>query len=382
MEKGMGHVHTATVPCWPEMNGAEISIAESLFLQPARPYISAPVTVSTSATETDRTLGVHMQIRQWLISRPATAVGYFLGKRPYFHHLKEYVTSIWPSIGEVTAMMNEFFFFMFNTVMDMEDVIEVWIRLRHQPVELWTMEGLRTIASGVGKPLYPDAIMRACTRLNVARVCVILDIKSKLPKHIIIITSDEDGWESPCKVDVDCQLLMSIPTSKSAGREEIRSMDELWLVGGDFNAVRDLSEVCGTSGDIRMAMEEFNACIQSTALHSLPMQGEWYTWHNSSTTSRSLWKQLHRMLINDTWLTRFPTSCYTSLLPQTSDHSPLVLNGDRQMQLGGMFRFDNYLTLSPNFIPSVQNVWQHAIVGVPMYAITRKLKDLKPVFRQ
>ena len=55
-----------------------------------------------------------------------------------------------------------------------------------------------------------------------------------------------------------------------------QSMDELWLVGGDFNAVRDLSEVCGTSGDIRMAMEEFNACIQSTALHSLPMQGEWY----------------------------------------------------------------------------------------------------------
>ncbi|KAL2247967.1 UNVERIFIED_CONTAM: Transposon TX1 uncharacterized protein [Sesamum indicum] len=47
-----------------------------------------------------------------------------------------------------------------------------------------------------------------------------------------------------------------------------------------------------------------------------------------------------------------------------------------------MFRFDNYLTLSPEFIPSVQNIWQQEVIGVPMYAVTRKLKALKPVFRQ
>ena len=59
-----------------------------------------------------------------------------------------------------------------------------------------------------------------------------------------------------------------------------------------------------------------------------------------------------------------------------------MLYGDRQQQLGGIFRSDNYLTLSPDFIPSVQNVWQHDIIGVPMYAIMRKLKALETVFRQ
>ena len=59
------------------------------------------------------------------------------------------------------------------------------------------------MASVVGKPLYLDAITRACTRLNFARVYIMLDIKSKLPKHIIIMTPDEDGGESPCKVDVE-----------------------------------------------------------------------------------------------------------------------------------------------------------------------------------
>ncbi|XP_011074610.1 uncharacterized protein LOC105159297 [Sesamum indicum] len=162
----------------------------------------------------------------------------------------------------------------------------------------------------------------------------------------------------------------------------MQNVDVPWLIGGDFNAVRDLSEVCGASGDIRMAMEEFNCCIQNARLLPLPMQGEWYTWHNCSTNPRNLWKRLDRILINDRWMARFPTSSYTSLTPRTSDHSPLILNGDSQQQFGGMFHFDNYLTLSPEFIPSVQQIWQHNIIGVPIYVVTRKLKALKSVFRE
>ncbi|KAK4383779.1 hypothetical protein Sango_2743300 [Sesamum angolense] len=47
-----------------------------------------------------------------------------------------------------------------------------------------------------------------------------------------------------------------------------------------------------------------------------------------------------------------------------------------------MFRFDNYLALSPGFIAYVQDIWRHHIVGTPMYSTTRKLKALKPIFRQ
>ncbi|XP_011101714.1 uncharacterized protein LOC105179775 [Sesamum indicum] len=474
----------------------------------------------------------------------ATAVGYFLGKRPYFHHLKEFAKSIWPDLKEVTGTNNGFFFFQFKSVVAMEDVNEggpwlyqgqpiilqkwkpgmvlrklqhtevpVWIKIRHLPVELWTEEGLSTVASGVGKPLYSDAITRACTRLDFARVCVMLDVTSNLPKHIIIMTPDEDGGESSCKVDVEyewippkCKSCMTLGHSakecvinkpklvkppiavyipkvgtpyetamsersrnhpredgdttyipsrpprlpdrkisrppqapvvekKREGRESprdatgpsreeraiwnvrglnkrdhqlavrdivaeyrfqflglletrvrfnnaaqiqsfllphwkwymdygssgnrvwiawddnfidinvvqcgmqyihclvniraihesvavtvaygatevidrrelwnaleslaIQCTDIPWLIGGDFNAVRDLSEVCGTSGDIRIAIEDFNAAIQNTGLLPLPMQGEWYTWHNHSATPRNLWKRLDRMLINE-----------------------------------------------------------------------------------
>ncbi|KAL0298919.1 UNVERIFIED_CONTAM: hypothetical protein Sradi_6551700 [Sesamum radiatum] len=113
-----------------------------------------------------------------------TAVGYFLGKRPYFHHLNAYVHSIWPVVREVTATVTGFYFFQFKTEAAMEEVIEggpwlfqgqpivlqkwepsmalrklkytqvpVWIKLRHLPVGLWTTDGLSTVASGIGKPL-------------------------------------------------------------------------------------------------------------------------------------------------------------------------------------------------------------------------------------
>ncbi|KAK4384583.1 hypothetical protein Sango_3046700 [Sesamum angolense] len=77
--------------------------------------------------------------------------------------------------------------------------VPVWIKLRHLPVELWTTDELSTVASGIGRPLYPDAITRACTRLDFARVCVMLNVNSKLPKHIVIMMPNEHGGESACK---------------------------------------------------------------------------------------------------------------------------------------------------------------------------------------
>ncbi|KAK4382251.1 Transposon TX1 uncharacterized protein [Sesamum angolense] len=158
--------------------------------------------------------------------------------------------------------------------------------------------------------------------------------------------------------------------------------NEPWLVGGDFNAVLDLSEVSGASGDIRVAMNEFNDCILQTGLLPLPMQGERFTWHNCSLDGRSLWKRLDRLLVNDIWMERWPNLYYTCLTPRTSDHSPLVLKGDcRNMQVS-LFRFDNYLALSLGFLASVHSIWRHPIVGTRMYSVTRKLKALMPVFRQ
>ncbi|KAL0401453.1 UNVERIFIED_CONTAM: hypothetical protein Slati_4175200 [Sesamum latifolium] len=51
-----------------------------------------------------------------------------------------------------------------------------------------------------------------------------------------------------------------------------------------------------------MTINDFQGCITQTGLISLPMKGEWFTWHNCSSDHRSLWKRLDRVLVNDSWL--------------------------------------------------------------------------------
>ncbi|KAL0457676.1 UNVERIFIED_CONTAM: hypothetical protein Slati_0394800 [Sesamum latifolium] len=72
--------------------------------------------------------------------------------------------------------------------------------------------------------------------------------------------------------------------------------EDAWLVLGDFNTVFDLSEVCGTSGDISTAMGDFRACLMDTGLITVPTHGLCFMWHNCSDGPRSLWKKLDRDL--------------------------------------------------------------------------------------
>ncbi|KAL0427762.1 UNVERIFIED_CONTAM: hypothetical protein Slati_2951000 [Sesamum latifolium] len=156
----------------------------------------------------------------------AMTVGYFLGRKPPFHQVSAYVRFIWHSVKDVMATVNGFFFIQFANCVALEEVIDggpwlfqgqpivlqkrtsglalrkhghtqvpIWVKLRHIPVELWTTDGLSTIASGIGRPLYRDAITKAGTRLDFARVCVMVDFNATLPKHIVMIFSGEDGNE-------------------------------------------------------------------------------------------------------------------------------------------------------------------------------------------
>ncbi|KAK4383832.1 hypothetical protein Sango_3115100 [Sesamum angolense] len=109
----------------------------------------------------------------------STAVGYFLGKRPYFPQLKNFARTNWKGLQHVSVSTSGFFFFRFHSRLAMEDVIE------GGP---WLYQGLSTVASGVGTPLYTDGITKDCSRLDFTRVCVMLNFDSELPKHLVVIS--------------------------------------------------------------------------------------------------------------------------------------------------------------------------------------------------
>ncbi|KAL0286791.1 UNVERIFIED_CONTAM: hypothetical protein Sradi_7139300 [Sesamum radiatum] len=133
--------------------------------------------------------------------------------------------------------------------------------------------------------------------------------------------------------------------------------------------------------DSTSAMSEFRDCITTAALVHLPFTGCQYSWHNCSQGSRSQWKRLDRVLVNEEWLVRWPRSQYICALPSTFDHSPLILSGYDRVREQGIFRFDNFLAKLPGFLVAVSNIWNHRIYGTPMYGVVTKLKALKQTFR-
>ncbi|KAL0413833.1 UNVERIFIED_CONTAM: hypothetical protein Sradi_1585000 [Sesamum radiatum] len=87
--------------------------------------------------------------------------------------------------------------------------VPIWVKLKHIPVVLWTTDGLSTIVSGIGRLLYTDPITKAGTRLDFARVCVMVDFNATLPKYIVMMFSGEDGNEQPYRVDVEYEWISS-----------------------------------------------------------------------------------------------------------------------------------------------------------------------------
>ncbi|KAL0282287.1 UNVERIFIED_CONTAM: hypothetical protein Sradi_7265500 [Sesamum radiatum] len=125
----------------------------------------------------------------------------------------------------------------------------------------------------------------------------------------------------------------------------VTQADDPWCVLGDFNAIVDSSEASGRAVEFGASMAEFRDCISSSALLHLPFTGCPFTWHNCSEGSRSLWKRLDRVLVNETWVVLWPQASY------------------------------------PGFLNSVSSIWRHSIFGTQMFSVVKKLKALKPIFR-
>ncbi|KAL0289806.1 UNVERIFIED_CONTAM: hypothetical protein Sradi_7065400 [Sesamum radiatum] len=220
-----------------KLNTGPVDVVADAFLNSTRKTLRyiAPIKQRNEIVIRPTTSMVEQGSKRWL----STAVDYFLGKKPYFPHLEAFVRSNLRGLESVSANSNGFYFFRFKTVIYMEEVIEggpwlfqgqpivlqsweqgmtlrrrkhtrvpVWIRLKHLPVEYWTDDGLSAVASGVGTPLYTDSITKRCSRLDFARVCVLVDYNAELPKHLVVISPViRDGKETPMRIEVEYEWL-------------------------------------------------------------------------------------------------------------------------------------------------------------------------------
>ncbi|XP_073051331.1 uncharacterized protein [Primulina eburnea] len=93
-----------------------------------------------------------------------------------------------------------------------------------------------------------------------------------------------------------------------------------WLVGGDFNVIRDVSECLGSRGGRLLPMEEFKTFILDSGLIDAGFEGSSFTW-----TNKTIWKRLDRVLVSVDWGDHFSSIRVELLARPVSNHCPLLV---------------------------------------------------------
>jgi hypothetical protein len=106
-----------------------------------------------------------------------------------------------------------------------------------------------------------------------------------------------------------------------------------WILCGDFNVVRQLSEKWGV--DSLNAYElEFDNCLNSLEVTDLNFSGCLFTWNNKSEGSRFIARKLDRVLVNEDWLCNFGRTCVDFSSGGISDHSLAFISVGTMVSFG------------------------------------------------
>lgn len=73
------------------------------------------------------------------------------------------------------------------------DSVPIWVKLSDIPSDLWTDDGLSSIASLVGKPLQMDLLTFEGDKLHFAKVYIEVNLTGELPSEVEVILEDESS---------------------------------------------------------------------------------------------------------------------------------------------------------------------------------------------
>ncbi|MBA0810964.1 hypothetical protein Gohar_002905, partial [Gossypium harknessii] len=89
----------------------------------------------------------------------------------------------------------------------------------------------------------------------------------------------------------------------------------LWIIGGDFNAVRNRSERSSCIG-LMNGSKEFNSFINNCKLVDFPLTGKKFTWYRPNNKRN----RLNQFMLEEQWLFRFNNFSQQGLNRSVSDH--------------------------------------------------------------
>ncbi|XP_075494918.1 uncharacterized protein LOC142532527 [Primulina tabacum] len=145
-----------------------------------------------------------------------------------------------------------------------------------------------------------------------------------------------------------------------------------WLVGGDFNVVRNASDCLGSSGGRLLPMEEFNHFILDSGIVDAGFEGSSFTW-----TDKIIWKHLDRVSVSVDWGDHFHSIRVKHLCRTVSDHCPLFVSIPVFVSDPSFFRFQSMWIRHHGFLQTVRLNWNLPCHLNGMHRLFVKLKRLK-----
>lgn len=99
-----------------------------------------------------------------------------------------------------------------------------------------------------------------------------------------------------------------------------------WVMGGDFNEIKNNAEKCGGMTRPERSFFEFRNIIAEMGMGDISFRGDAFTWANNREREGFIQERLDRFLGSSEWLLHFDTAEVTYVLRQSSDHALIMLD--------------------------------------------------------
>ncbi|XP_058760861.1 uncharacterized protein LOC131634226 [Vicia villosa] len=163
---------------------------------------------------------------------------------------------------------------------------------------------------------------------------------------------------------------------------ELKAMfnDGDWVVGGDFNAVKNRGERVGRSFSANSAEWSYvSAFIDDMNLVDVPCKKKKFSWFSGDGRSKS---RLHCFLVSDSVINRWGVVGQRIDDRDVSDHCPVWLMADQKDWGPKPFKFNNEWFRDKEFHIFVEKEWKDLNVsGRGDFVLKEKMRLLKPRLR-
>lgn len=160
------------------------------------------------------------------------------------------------------------------------------------------------------------------------------------------------------------------------------------MLMGDFNEILDVEESSGFSalGRLLQGMRDFQGTVLYCNLSDMGYQGAWFTWCNKREEG-IICKKLDRVLMNDVAIQIFSAAYSVFESGGCSEHMRCkiqILPPSEKIRRS--FKFVNVIGSLSGFLPLLKEFWDSTPVlyhsTSPMFRLSKKLKNLKPLIRE